>query len=629
MGKENEFLIKNPFIKEWLYKPEWQCDSVDDIDNDEMLEEKKWLIFSNPELSENISKYLTDKKQKFVIVEMGDFFLKSNDSSYTINSEDYENYDRLILDLEKNNVFPDYIVHFWNTKKSEDINLPFYRLLYLIKSFGKYANNFLKIGIVSKNLYFVDKDEVLLSPEQALLIGPCRVASKEYENIFCSNIDVSITDFSNFDLIENILNEMRNFSNTDIVAYRNNQRWTQNYKLFSDKDLNLNLNTLKDNGTYLITGGMGGMGFVFAEYLAKNHKAKLILINRSQFVERSNWDDYLNNHKLDDCHVKNIKKIKYLESFGSKVKVISVDISDYQKLEELVSEAENEFDNVNGVIHAAGVAGGGLIQLKTKNSANEVLKPKVSGVLALSKLFFDHDLDFFISCSSTTAKLSTIGQVDYCSANAYLDAFAYHHAERKKWPMVSINWDAWRDVGMVINTDMPSEMKQWFDDYLHYNGVSNDEGIEVFLYALKSKLPQIFLSTVNLNSRLEQNSISHKINIKDKIVDDFDEKQSSLEPLNDTENKIMKIWCKVLGLNKVGCQDNFFDLGGTSIQIIEVNDELKKIFDAHLTTTQLFQYLTIKSLSKYIDHNAMANNAALIVNRRRDRAKRKKHLLIN
>jgi len=104
---------------------------------------------------------------------------------------------------------------------------------------------------------------------------------------------------------------------------------------------------------------------------------------------------------------------------------------------------------VLGVFHAAGIPGGGVIQLKSPDAAAEVLEPKVFGTWVLGELFKDAPLDWFLLCSSTLGVTSQIGQVDYCAANAYLDAFAHSRSRGDGGVTVSINWDGWQEVGMA------------------------------------------------------------------------------------------------------------------------------------------------------------------------------------
>jgi acyl carrier protein len=139
-----------------------------------------------------------------------------------------------------------------------------------------------------------------------------------------------------------------------------------------------------------------------------------------------------------------------METAGAEIMHFSADVSDETQMKEVIARAGEKWPPVDGVIHAAGIAGGGLIQLKTPQLADNVMLPKVKGTLVLNKLLENHPLDFFILCSSINSIIPFMGQVDYYAANAFLDAFAYYKNSRDGIFTVSINWDTWQEVGMAV-----------------------------------------------------------------------------------------------------------------------------------------------------------------------------------
>ncbi len=131
--------------------------------------------------------------------------------------------------------------------------------------------------------------------------------------------------------------------------------------------------------------------------------------------------------------------------------MLAADVADYAQMAEVVRAAVARFGQLNGVIHAAGVPGGGLIQQKNITDTALVLAPKVQGALVLDRVLAGQPLDWLLLCSSLTAVAGGLGQVDYCAANAFLDAFARYRAGRDGSTTISINWDTWRDAGMALD----------------------------------------------------------------------------------------------------------------------------------------------------------------------------------
>lgn len=96
-----------------------------------------------------------------------------------------------------------------------------------------------------------------------------------------------------------------------------------------------------------------------------------------------------------------------------------------------------------------------MIQLKEREAASRVLAPKVQGTLALERALEGEEPDFLVLCSSTIALLGGFGQVDYCAANSFLDAYARSRRRRGGAYTVSLNWGAWKEVGMAVETALP------------------------------------------------------------------------------------------------------------------------------------------------------------------------------
>src|SRR5262249_4763213 len=136
--------------------------------------------------------------------------------------------------------------------------------------------------------------------------------------------------------------------------------------------------SIRDGGVYLITGGTSGIGMAMAEYLAGQQRIKLVLIGRSALP-------------LDD---ERSRRVHALETLGAEVLVLSADVSDPLQMRAAVNRAKERFGTVHGIVHSAGIAGGGMIQFRDRAAADAVLAPKVKGLLILSNLFEGVELDF-------------------------------------------------------------------------------------------------------------------------------------------------------------------------------------------------------------------------------------------
>lgn len=409
-----------------------------------------------------------DPDQRTVVVTPGETFRKVGSRRYTVNPREKEHYGELIDALAASDQMPQRIIHTWNVVSPESdagaqASPPsglqasqergFYSLLYLAQALGQHAvDASIQLGVVINNLHQVT-DEPVLRPERATALGPCRVIPREYPHIACRNIDVVLPagDSSRLAaLADSVLTELCVASDEEQIAYRGRHRWVQT---FAPVPLGPADGTtrLRQEGVYLITGGLGGIGLTLGDYLANHVQARLILTGRSALPEREQWDEWLATHAGQDDTSFKIRRIRALERAGAEVLAVSADVTDVTAMEAVVARANERFGTLNGVIHAAGVPGGGLIQLKTPEMADAVLAPKVTGTNVLETVLRDTSLDFFALCSSLTSIIGYLGQVDYCGANAFLDAFAHYYSDRTGTFTVSLNWDAWQDVGMAAD----------------------------------------------------------------------------------------------------------------------------------------------------------------------------------
>ncbi|MER7013152.1 SDR family NAD(P)-dependent oxidoreductase [Saccharopolyspora sp. NPDC000359] len=230
---------------------------------------------------------------------------------------------------------------------------------------------------------------------------------------------------------------------------------------------------LRERGVYLITGGLSGVGLVFARSLAERVQARLVLCGRS----------------LPDAHTQ--RRIAGLTALGAEVEHVVADVSQRSEVRDLVAAARRRFGAVHGVIHAAGVLRDGLLVGKSAADADAVLAPKAAGCLNLDEALRDEPLDFFVLCSSTAGTWGNIGQADYACANALLDRFAAHRARlvadgERHGRTVAIGWPAWRNGGMQLH---PAAL-----DALRATGLQpmeDETGFSVLLDALATGEPHV------------------------------------------------------------------------------------------------------------------------------------------
>jgi acyl transferase domain-containing protein/thioesterase domain-containing protein len=204
----------------------------------------------------------------------------------------------------------------------------------------------------------------------------------------------------------------------------------------------------KDGGIYLITGGAGGLGFIFASEITRKAKnATIILAGRSP----------LGGSKQT--------QIKELEALGARIIYKQVDVVDKKSIDSLIQSIKNDFGGLHGIIHGAGVIRDNYIVKKTREEILEVLAPKVTGLVNLDTASKELNLDFFVLFSSIAGSIGGLGQADYSAANAFMDAYAgYRNAlvasNQRQGKTLSINWPLWKEGGMRVDEATEKLMTQ-------------------------------------------------------------------------------------------------------------------------------------------------------------------------
>jgi hypothetical protein len=316
----------------------------------------------------------------------------------------------------------------------------------------------------------------------------------------------------------------------------------------------------------------------------------------------------------------------------------------------VVQQARARFGRIDGVVHSAGIAGGGMIQLKTAKVAGDVLAPKLYGARILARIFEEQPLDFMLFCSSLTAVVGGVGQVDYCGANACLDAFARQFASRTGTFSVAVNWNAWREVGMAVDTNVPADLRDSLKGAMLAGGISNKDGVDAFRRILARSTERQVAIMPNDLSLLYQAAMlpvddaprSAAAVVADASAGTKTQKTSTataharpalqtpyLAPRNETEQKIAAVWQELLGIDRVGVDDNFFELGGHSLLAIRVMGRINEVLSADIPVARLYDGLTVAFLAGVAGGRAQAAPAVDAVeedddDRRRDRARRQR-----
>jgi polyketide synthase PksJ len=455
-------------ISDWFYMPIWkQSIEQDGFSNKISKNEKELMLIlkDNNSIADTFTHQLNNQGANIAVAIMGEEYKIIDHNNFVINPHDQSHYVKLLMDVSDGGKVPTKIVNLIGVTNDESLlsvedrlnqgKMIFYSMMYMVQALGgRYLNSPMDLIVVTNNSQKIFNEKALFT-EKALHLGACRVIPKEYPNIKCRSIDIALDKPGSKEevyMASSLIADIFADSVQGLVAYRGMERWKQEFEKVS-MDNNGNAIKLKDKGVYLITGGLGGIGLELAEYLAHRVHAKLVLAGRSEFPDEQHWNDWIATHNNKNDISKKIIKLKKLKALGAEILIHRTDITDRRQLVELSERIEQQFGTLNGIIHAAGNAGGGMIQLKKKEAAEQVLSAKTKGTITLYEVFKDSGMDFMVLCSSLNAITGGFGQIDYSAANAFLDAFAVAN-DSKAMRVISIDWDRWPGIGMASTTNL-------------------------------------------------------------------------------------------------------------------------------------------------------------------------------
>lgn len=477
---EAERPLRQAEIGDWFRKPRWVQQGILESSD----EVHTWLAFHGREpLSVTAVASLREAGHQVISVMPGDTFAQVDDNTYTLAAEaGGVGYQELLESLAEREIVPDRILHTWlvtldrnfrpgSTFFHRNQEHGFYSLFHLARALGKsgLTDRPLHMTVVANGAQRVG-DEGLLFPDKATALGPCAVIPREFPNVTCAFIDVDLGDAKLSGkrnpqaeaavarVAADVTSELFAQAGTRVIAWRNGVRWERHLGAFKQPAGATPVQRLRQGGVYLLTGGLGGIGGVLAEWLAREYKAKLVLVGRTPLPQRSDWDDWLDKHESGDSISQAIQKVRQLEKLGATVLPVAADVAVAERMKEVVAEARTAFKEIHGVFHAAGVIRDNLIQLKSPRDIEDVFSAKVYGTQVLDEIFRDAALDFMVLFSSTSAYIAPTGQIDYVGASAFVNAFAESCQGQRKYPVTAISWGIWKDVGMVGQLAGPPEV---------------------------------------------------------------------------------------------------------------------------------------------------------------------------
>ncbi|WP_198087808.1 type I polyketide synthase [Variovorax sp. E3] len=568
----------------------------------------------------HLARHLRAQGRGVAVARRGASFTRTGRDGWTLRPGEQADHAQLLREVETELGAVTAIYHLWGLDEvpavqpqAELLERGFFSLLALVQALDTARTatagaSKLPLTIVANQLEDISGTEHLC-PEKATLWGIGKVIGQECPRVHCRVIDVMLpapeSDAETL-LVEQVAAEaaaLRGEPGEPLLAYRGAHRWAKTYE---PAPLPAAAQPrLRQQGVYLITGGLGGVGLAIAKHLAQHWQARLVLLGRTAMPERAEWAERATEGQPDALK-RRLRQLIELEALGGQVLTVSADVSDPVQLQAALALANARFGALNGIVHAAGDAGGGMMAQRTRAQVDTVFATKVRGTRALLDAVRGQPLDFVHLCSSISSVAGGLGMSDYAAANAYLDAVAVAQARTGGCPIFSINWDAWRGLGMAEHMVVPDGI-----------GMDGPEGARTFERIVNGPLrPQTVISTTDLAERLGplDNGMLDMLDAADaqpKAKGDSHPRPALhtpyVAPEGELANALAALWTERLGIAPIGMDDNLFELGGDSLVAIQLLSRIRKAYATELHPSEFFKAPTIAGL---MAHMAASGGAA-------------------
>ena len=421
--------------------------------------------------------------------------------------------------------------------------------------------------------------------DYGFISGLLRTATWENPKVTGKIIGVDSLSVNDLPALTEILGSEQNTRETEI-RYREGKREIKIVVPVSETASGVNAVTIKEGGVYLITGGAGGLGRIFAEHIGKTKNTKLILTGRSE----------LNKEGRES--MANLPNALYHRC----------DVSHKEEVASLMEMIKDKYQKLDGIIHSAGSIRDSFIIKKTAAEVSQVLSPKIQGVRNLDEATKEQTLDFVVFFSSLAGVLGNIGQADYASANAWMDNYAHYRNEQKNKGLrqgktLSINWPLWKDGGMQVGEETQKYLEaQW--GLLPLPAREGIAAFETLLNSIEGQGIVTYGSEEKISKALFNKGIPQQQPTPAKATGSHNSAihKSAIEAI------LIEICSSLLKLDKedLDRDTHFSEYGIDSIKMMKILNMLESRFEIAIEPSAIPGYPTIALLAEYLEKEKSA-----------------------
>lgn len=472
-------------LNKLLYTIRWEpAAPVEHVQGDILLLRKHWLIFSEGVVGSSLMEFLQAKGASCTIVTPGHNYCRLNAQHYIVNPEAPTDFAQLLSDTYVETVACHGIVYLWGMTATHETLQPHevfsiaqkyggVGILHLLQAIN--AQNWStqpRLWLVTSGAQAVHPTEQVAALEQAPLWGLGRVIAYEHPDLSCTLLDMETRHTP--EQIETLCREIWSDEKADEVALRGKIRYIARlvHSHFAEATPTIPPETTEQplfrvDSTYMITGGLGGVGLRVAQWMVEQGARHIVLVGRStpsEFVAA---------------------QLNVLRSLGADVRAMQADVANEQQVIHLLAEIQREQPPLRGILHSAVVLEDSILLQLDQERFLRVMPPKIDGAWNLHNCTLDQPLDFFILFSSAASLIGSPGQGNYAAANAFMDMLAQQR-RALGYPAISINWGRWAEVGQATLGDRGERL-----DRVGFSSMKPADGLAALGQLIRQSLPQV------------------------------------------------------------------------------------------------------------------------------------------
>jgi NAD(P)-dependent dehydrogenase (short-subunit alcohol dehydrogenase family) len=452
------------------------------------LEPGVWLIFADSGgIGQELISSLEGRGEICIKILQGETYRALDNGVYYLDPTRVEDFQKLLNDVFENGRSTCRgLAHMWclDAREAGETTLESLvsaqerycgSVLHLIQALAKTGSGDLpRLWLMTGGVQPIGTEIESISIAQSPIWGLGKVITHEHSELRCARVDLSHKPGQRE--IESLCNELLSDDDEDQITLRGNERYVARLANRPPKaEVKSAQHVLRGDATYLITGGLGGLGLTVARWMVNQGVRHLALAGRNGSSKNT-------EPALDE-----------MRNAGVEILVVKADAADSVQVKEMLAQIDGSMPPLRGIIHAAGVLDDGILLQQDLQRFRHVMAPKIEGAWNVHSQTLDRELDLFVLFSSAASMLGTPGQGNYAAANSFLDALAHHRRAQGK-PALSINWGAWLDVGLAAAESNRGERLA----LRGMSGITPEQGVEALGQLLDSQSVQTGVMALNL-----------------------------------------------------------------------------------------------------------------------------------